>query len=399
MSPNSDKENIFNAVDCPSDETLFDYAHQKLGMKEMRSVELHLADCEMCSDAVDGMMLAPGKDVFKNDIAEINTRLTHLLEQKNKKVIPLSRTYVYAIAASLLLIIGIGILFNYFVGDTKEKEMAVLEKSKKNTETISHSETSSIIESENNKVQEPDNSESDALNLSNNHQPIEKKSESSEPKKRLDNTTDYSASKSIDANLSSGKAVFVETAATKDEAGSITGVAETKSLDDDLQRDAEPSSTESITFSGQAAPAVAQVQTTSTDKSKSSKVRSVNESDDKGMSALEDAKNDFSKGLYKAANSKLQKILKNEPANEEAIFLQAKSKRILKEYASSIALFDKILTLKTSPYIEEAQWQKALNLVDLKEKKAALELLNKIAEGKGKYAYPAAEMRTELDEK
>ena len=96
--------------------------------------------------------------------------------------------------------------------------------------------------------------------------------------------------------------------------------------------------------------------------------------------------------------SQFEKLLKAEPKNEEAIFFLAKSERMLKEYSHSTSHFDLLIKNQKSIFHDEAEWQKALNLIDEKKKDDALILLTKISKGKGKYAYSAAEMLSELND-
>ena len=56
MNHNTDKyKNIFVPSGCISVEQLFNYQNKKLSKKEMHEVEKHLLDCQLCSDALEGL--------------------------------------------------------------------------------------------------------------------------------------------------------------------------------------------------------------------------------------------------------------------------------------------------------------------------------------------------------
>ena len=47
-------KNIFSSSEHLSTEQILNYLRNSLTRKEMHEVEKHLADCELCSDAIDG---------------------------------------------------------------------------------------------------------------------------------------------------------------------------------------------------------------------------------------------------------------------------------------------------------------------------------------------------------
>ena len=59
--------NIFQHTDCLSEETLLNYLSDKLSDAEKHEAEKHLIDCEMCSDAAEGLsMIADNRKKSEN---------------------------------------------------------------------------------------------------------------------------------------------------------------------------------------------------------------------------------------------------------------------------------------------------------------------------------------------
>ncbi|MEP7168563.1 MAG: hypothetical protein ABI855_04280, partial [Bacteroidota bacterium] len=50
-------KNIFDHRNCLSKEELISYAKQTLSEKEKHHVEKHLLDCELCTEALEGIFL------------------------------------------------------------------------------------------------------------------------------------------------------------------------------------------------------------------------------------------------------------------------------------------------------------------------------------------------------
>ena len=87
--------NIFEQTACLSDEQLLLYVSGKMNAEEKRKAELHLADCDMCADAVEGLQLTHNKN-----IAAINEKLHSAIDMRLSKtatIIPFYRKYLTTI--------------------------------------------------------------------------------------------------------------------------------------------------------------------------------------------------------------------------------------------------------------------------------------------------------------
>ncbi len=122
--------NIFEHTDCISEEMLTKYISNKLSPGEKHEVEKHLIDCEMCSDAVEGlqMMASPQpspkerEQTARKAIDELNVRIRERGTKKKEVKIIFLREYrtPLAVAASIALIFG---LVWFFKSNMSMKEL------------------------------------------------------------------------------------------------------------------------------------------------------------------------------------------------------------------------------------------------------------------------------------
>lgn len=98
-------KNIFSETECLSEQQMFDYIDGKLNASEQYQAERHLVDCELCSDALEGLRLVQNRNI----ISETKQEVQQLVLNHSKK-----RNYFayYAIAASVLVIFGLWFIFN-----------------------------------------------------------------------------------------------------------------------------------------------------------------------------------------------------------------------------------------------------------------------------------------------
>lgn len=105
---NSLKHKIFIATDCLSEQMMFDYIDHKLNARESHSVEKHLLQCELCSDALEGLELTKNR----LRITSINQKISERIAATGKeaKIVGFNYKLIISLAASILLLVG-GIFF------------------------------------------------------------------------------------------------------------------------------------------------------------------------------------------------------------------------------------------------------------------------------------------------
>lgn len=101
------KYKLFKPTDCISKQKMFDYIDNKLSAKEQHLVEKHLLDCELCSDALEGLQMLKDRKRIQTIDLIIKNRMAVLPE---KKIISINLKLVTSIAAGILLLVG-GIFF------------------------------------------------------------------------------------------------------------------------------------------------------------------------------------------------------------------------------------------------------------------------------------------------
>ena len=121
---NNDINNIFSDSDCLPEKKLFDYQNNKLSSKEKYLVEKHIANCEFCSDALEGLSLIRDSHHVKKSINDINTAIDKFTYKKKTKTVTLNFSTKLAIAATIAILIGISFLFTHYLRNINNKIIA-----------------------------------------------------------------------------------------------------------------------------------------------------------------------------------------------------------------------------------------------------------------------------------
>lgn len=124
--------NIYHPSNCLSQQQLFDYIDNKLNHQQKRLVEHHLLDCELCSDALEGLSMLKNREIAFTATQQLQAEFIPV----DIKVIPLNwfeRNYKFMAAASILLLIGFGFYFFQIVS-TKETQVAEVVTKSTNSE-------------------------------------------------------------------------------------------------------------------------------------------------------------------------------------------------------------------------------------------------------------------------
>ncbi|MCB0402657.1 MAG: tetratricopeptide repeat protein [Flavobacteriales bacterium] len=99
---------IFSNTTCISKETMLKYINHQLSVKELHEVEKHMLDCELCSDAIEGLKYAQNSSLLFAIDHEIDQRVRTGYTKK-----PIMRNLM--VAASLLIVVfGSYFTFDYF---------------------------------------------------------------------------------------------------------------------------------------------------------------------------------------------------------------------------------------------------------------------------------------------
>jgi hypothetical protein len=146
----NDANNIFSLSNCLSKQQLVNYIQHKLDRDEVYIVESHLNDCPFCSDAIDGLMDADLTEM-QTTIQEIKPNLIHAhiqhLPSENTNTHPApftisSNKNKWMIAASILLLFGLGGYSVYSFVHQQSHELAKNEETKSIPTEATYSETS-----------------------------------------------------------------------------------------------------------------------------------------------------------------------------------------------------------------------------------------------------------------
>ncbi len=147
-------DEILKNSDCPNDQTLQDYAYHRLSGIALRKVELHLADCEMCNDLVEGMQ-SMNEQSFNADVKKLQTKV---LEKSKTRIIPLwGLKKILSMAAVVALIFVVSRLFYTQMDATKNNEIAMNDKVEQK-ENENSAEPSAMEQNEPNELKEIVNS-------------------------------------------------------------------------------------------------------------------------------------------------------------------------------------------------------------------------------------------------
>jgi TolA-binding protein len=91
---------------CISEQQLLSYINNNLSPSEKRQVELHLTDCELCSDALEGLRLLQGDDRATEIVAELKHHINKKLEGRTRPLI-LQNQWMQVAAVFFILAIAI----------------------------------------------------------------------------------------------------------------------------------------------------------------------------------------------------------------------------------------------------------------------------------------------------
>ena len=130
MSETVDKRHIFSESQCLSLAMLQKYQQKELSADQVQQVERHLVDCELCTEALDGIAVVKDQQEFEAALTDLKETIKAKAGVHRRKIIPLGLRMVAAAAAVILLLAGSVFVFKYLLKDTGNN--VVTEKRKDN---------------------------------------------------------------------------------------------------------------------------------------------------------------------------------------------------------------------------------------------------------------------------
>lgn len=101
---------IFTETTCPSQDQLMAYVQDKLSAEERHRIEKHMADCEMCSEAVEGLMAIRQKEQIPGWLRQAKWNVLQQLRKKTHKKRK-ANFYLYIAVVALIIILMVLMLF------------------------------------------------------------------------------------------------------------------------------------------------------------------------------------------------------------------------------------------------------------------------------------------------
>jgi anti-sigma factor RsiW len=78
-------KDLFTATQCPPQQQLLDYVQGRLTPEQQHEVELHLADCEMCSEAIEGLAAFKHKEQIPGMLKQMKTQVLRNLRMRKRR--------------------------------------------------------------------------------------------------------------------------------------------------------------------------------------------------------------------------------------------------------------------------------------------------------------------------
>ena len=103
---------ILDQTTCPSSEALKLYAEGELDAANAHAIEMHIIDCEICADELEGIMELVKEGNFEHLVKEINQDIDTKVGEE-KKILPFMNRWM-KFAALIIVFLGLGYLIDQF---------------------------------------------------------------------------------------------------------------------------------------------------------------------------------------------------------------------------------------------------------------------------------------------
>jgi len=440
-------QTIFSPTDCISEELMLSYIDDKLLPEQKHEVEKHLADCELCSDALEGLMLMESTENTRKVLTDLRNQsfANNSPAKKNAKIVWFNNRFKVAAAASILLLVGLTLVFNYWSNrktinnndqlfsqqfepyqkktenqkdSSVEASNAVSGSTIKDVKTVEVAENSfkSINDKYLDDISQNKNGEQDQSNkmsAADNQQLVTKNT-----------VSEISLGNTKTENLSEKSPILVKTDEENTKDNSITDRAANQNGSGVSNA---TGSTSTMYVSGKKESSVHSWPGTSTKKSvqkiekgknKQAKLNStpakaesevISQADmsksqptaSAGLNKFEQARltnamDKYDNKDYKSALKLFDELLATDPDNYDALFFAGVSSLCENNPDKAITYLKKVTAIYNGKYFEDSKWYLALAYIKKDMKEAAINLLKEVITMKGNYKLKAEETLNSL---
>jgi anti-sigma factor RsiW len=104
---------LFTTTQCPTQQQLLDYVQGRLAPEQQHEVELHLADCELCSEAVEGLAAFEKKEQIPGMLKQMKKQMLRKLRTRKRRKEQVTYFTQLAIIVIVILFILLAAFWTY----------------------------------------------------------------------------------------------------------------------------------------------------------------------------------------------------------------------------------------------------------------------------------------------
>jgi TolA-binding protein len=369
--------NINSSDECLNEEILLGYIRNKISEEKKHSVELHIANCELCNDLFEGLSQMKNYEKLPVIVHELNSRVDAILDKK-PKIIVLDYYKIFMLTASILLLVTL----TYFV-------------------TLYYINYENYV-AQNSKIETLDNAI--IINNSKNQRNNELIIIVSRPKYTEEQKQELAAAKQNEIDLFKNEIIadnifFNE---NKDRTEEVTvindlddGVYDKTELEDSNFASGEALVKEDVTTNDLVEEILSSKVVVASDFESVNAIVENNKSSKK--SSKDYGFDDFADENYEKAKTNFDTEITENPKNDTALFYKGLSDYQLQNFDEANNLFDIILLNPESSFYEDALYFKALTCINQGKNKIALKYLHQVVDYNGKYINLAKQKISELE--
>jgi TolA-binding protein len=381
---------MFSPTEHLTQDQIRAYLANELDGSELRAVEVHLVDCELCADAIEGYSLMDDPAAGLGMSESIAKDISAITGHKSSKVITMGRTQMIAASVVVLVLAGVGFMINSLMNDPLDSQLAVAESEDAKPRTDQGAAEEVVVEEPVNTLTPEEEPVSEDIKL---------ESVTEEPSIELEGALakeDLSPEPVVDVEEDEVADLdmeveddFVSTEKVENEA---VKNAEVKTI---TQYNSAPASTNSL-----GANTFELTETVAKSKDTRAKKRtadaSVAEEKEESANPYQEGIKSYTKGRYRDAAKKFELVLQSNPNHVDATYYLGASYLNSGQAAQAMPYLDKSSSSKGQGYYQSGMWLKALAYIQLGKKENAKIVLERIVSEGGRYKQQAADRLSKL---